>query len=80
MFALGLVVDEPSEIAVGRSLAAVGNALRPYRVGDYPNFVEDPADASEFFDGETWARLRDVKAAYDPDDLFKGNHHVPPAD
>jgi hypothetical protein len=21
-----------------------------------------------------------VKALYDPDDVFKGNHHIPPAD
>ena len=80
MFALGLAVDEPSAAAVGRSLGAVEQALRPYRVGDYPNFVEEPADASAFFDAQTWARLRDVKAMYDPSDLFKGNHHVPPAD
>ena len=31
-------------------------------------------------DAETWARLRQVKAAYDPQDMFKGNHHVPPAE
>jgi FAD/FMN-containing dehydrogenase len=41
--------------------------------------VEEPADASEFFDAMTWARLRQIKARYDPDDVFKGNHHVPPA-
>ena len=28
----------------------------------------------------TWARLREVKALYDPHDLFKGNHHIPPAE
>ena len=50
------------------------------RTGDYPNFVEQPADASAFFDADTWARLRAVKAAYDPSDLFKGNHHIPPAE
>ena len=27
----------------------------------------------------TWARLRAVKAAYDPADVFVGNHHIPPA-
>ena len=80
MFALGLTVDERSAAVVERSLEAVDGALRPYRVGDYPNFVEEPADASAFFDAGTWARLRDVKALYDPGDLFKGNHHVPPAD
>ena len=38
-----------------------------------------PADASSFFEPAVWARLRDVKARYDPDDLFAGNHHIPPA-
>ena len=40
----------------------------------------EPTDASRFFDADTWARLRHVKALYDPSDLFKGNHHIPPAD
>ncbi|MGN6168404.1 MAG: BBE domain-containing protein, partial [Solirubrobacteraceae bacterium] len=31
------------------------------------------------FDPTTWDRLRRIKAQYDPDDLFKGNHHVQPA-
>jgi hypothetical protein len=79
LFSLGVVMDEESVSATESSLEAVQDALRPYRVGDYPNFVEDPADASAFFDPDTWARLRDVKALYDPRDLFKGNHHVPPA-
>jgi hypothetical protein len=79
LFSLGVVVDEPSTRAAEASLAAVQDGLRPYRVGDYPNFVEEPADASGFFDAATWARLRDVKALYDHRDLFKGNHHVPPA-
>jgi hypothetical protein len=34
----------------------------------------------DFFDPDTWARLRLAKALYDPTDLFKGNHHIPPAD
>ena len=34
---------------------------------------------ARFFDADTWARLRQVKALYDPSDLFKGNHHIPPA-
>jgi FAD/FMN-containing dehydrogenase len=80
MFSLGLVIDESSAAAVRTSLAALQRALAPYRVGDYPNFVEEPTDASAFFDPETWARLRRVKALYDPDDVFTGNHHVPPAD
>jgi hypothetical protein len=79
LFALGLTADETSTAAVKEYLGALEETMRPHAVGDYPNFVEEPADASGFFDAETWARLRAVKAAYDPQDLFRGNHHVPPA-
>jgi FAD/FMN-containing dehydrogenase len=79
MFALGAVFDEPMGEAVHDALADVDAVLRPYRAGYYPNFVEEPADASAFFDPGTWARLRAIKAAYDPTDMFAGNHHIPPA-
>ena len=31
-------------------------------------------------DADTWRRLREVKAAYDPDERFRGNHYIPPAE
>jgi hypothetical protein len=80
MFAVGVTPDETAAATVRAALEAVEDALRPYEAGFYPNFVEQPADASAFFDPETWARLREVKALYDPEDVFKGNHHIPPAD
>jgi FAD binding domain len=80
MFALGVPEDERSAATATTYLEAVERAVRPHRSGDYPNFVEEPADASGFFDADTWARLRLVKALYDPSDLFKGNHHIPPAE
>jgi hypothetical protein len=61
-------------------LDSLDRAVDPHRVGDYANFVMEPTDASRFFDADTWARLREVKALHDPHDLFKGNHHIPPAD
>jgi hypothetical protein len=79
LLGLGLVLDEEMGAAVESSLATLYDALLPYRVGDYPNFVEEPADASGFFEADTWARLREVKAAYDSEDMFKANHHIPPA-
>jgi FAD/FMN-containing dehydrogenase len=79
MFALGIVPDETVGTVVQRRLKTVEEILAPNQVGLYPNFVEEPADTGEFFDATTWARLRRIKAQYDPDDLFKGNHHVPPA-
>ncbi len=80
MYTVGVVPDEASEAKVRAAVADVEAALEPHRAGHYPNFVEKPADASAFFEPETWRRLREVKALYDPDDLFRGNHHVPPAD
>jgi FAD/FMN-containing dehydrogenase len=80
LFALGVPEDEASEATIKAYLESLDRAVRPYRTGDYANFVMEPTDASRFFDADTWARLRQVKAHYDPSDLFKGNHHIPPAD
>ena len=79
LFALGVVMDEAGGAAVDSALAGIDRVTRPHRAGHYPNFVEEPADASAFFDPATWARLRAIKAAYDPGDMFRGNHHIPPA-
>ncbi len=79
VFGLGVVPEPAAEPAVQEQVGAVLAAVAPHRAGDYPNFVEEPADASAFFDGATWERLRRVKALYDPQDVFKANHHVPPA-
>ena len=65
---------------VNAAVADVENAVLPHRAGHYPNFVEKPADASAFFAPEAWARLREIKARYDGDDLFRGNHHIPAAE
>jgi hypothetical protein len=80
LLALGVPEDEASAATVKAYLESVDRAVRPYHGGDYPNFVMEPTDASRFFDAGTWTRLREVKALYDPSDVFRGNHHIPPAD
>jgi FAD/FMN-containing dehydrogenase len=80
MFGLGVVPAPGVEPAVGSELAALSAAARPYLAGNYPNFVEEQSEASAFFELETWERLRRAKALYDPQDVFKGNHHIPPAE
>ena len=80
LLALGVPEDEASATTVERYLDSVGRAVIPHRTGFYPNFVGEPTDASGFFDPGTWARLRLVKALHDPGDIFKGNHHIPPAE
>jgi FAD/FMN-containing dehydrogenase len=44
------------------------------------NFTEADGGAGRFFGGETWNRLRAVKAQYDPQNLFRANHPIPPAE
>ena len=78
--ALGAVFDDAGDAAVRDALADVDAILQPHRAGDYPNFVEQPADASAFFAPPVWERLRAVKTQYDPADLFAGNHHIPPTE
>ncbi len=80
ILSLGVAGDEASAATARTYLESVERAVLPYRTGDYPKFVMEPADASSFFDADTWARLRQAKALYDPSDLFKGNHHIPPAE
>ncbi|WP_353829334.1 FAD-binding oxidoreductase [Agromyces sp. SYSU T0242] len=79
VYGLGVPTDAASDAAVTRGLEGLDAVLAPLKVGEYPNFVERPVDASRFFDSATWARLVEVKATWDPDDLVQGNHHVAPA-
>jgi FAD/FMN-containing dehydrogenase len=79
VFSLGVAPDEESARATQATLDAIRAATADHRAGFYPNFVEDVADANAFFDAATLQRLREVKALYDPQDLFKANHGIPPA-
>jgi FAD binding domain-containing protein len=80
MLSLGVAEDEAAAATAETYLDSVDRAVGPYRAGDYPNFVMEPTDASGFFDADTWERLRRAKGIYDPGDMFKGNHHIPPAE
>ncbi len=79
VFSLGVAPDEETARATAATISAIRDATASHRAGYYPNFIEDPSDASAFFDPATWRRLREIKSLYDPDDLFKANHAVPPA-
>ena len=73
------VTPEPAAVAPRAAISDLERAMAPWQTGPYPNFVEHPADAGAFFDAATWQRLREVKAAYDPDGVFRGNHAIPAA-
>ncbi|NMD46515.1 MAG: FAD-binding oxidoreductase, partial [Propionibacterium sp.] len=77
-FAVG-VTPEPASVPPARAaVARLMDSLAPWREErSYLNFAEQPSDGSSFFDPATWARLRAIKAAVDPDDLIRSNHPVP---
>ena len=52
-------------------------AMAPWDDGRrHLNFEEHPADASAFYDDDTPARLREVKAQMDPRSLIHANHSI----
>ncbi|HEU6450966.1 MAG TPA: FAD-binding oxidoreductase [Gemmatimonadaceae bacterium] len=55
--------------------------LQPNDDAAYVGFLGDdgPARIHAAYPGSTWDRLAAIKAAYDPTNLFRLNHNVPPA-
>jgi FAD/FMN-containing dehydrogenase len=63
-----------------QALGLMAAAFAPYDAGRrYLNFTEVSTDAGRFFRPDVLHRLRAVKAAYDPDQLFRANHPITPA-
>jgi FAD/FMN-containing dehydrogenase len=57
------------------------DALRPYRAGVYVNFLDYDDDASrvrEAYGEDTYRRLAEVKAKYDPENVFHSNKNIRP--
>jgi Berberine and berberine like len=63
-------------------VADLSDALRQRDAGAYVNFLADEGEARvrAAYPGATWERLRAIKAEYDPDNLFRLNQNIPPAD
>jgi FAD/FMN-containing dehydrogenase len=77
LFALGGVMSPDDAPVMTAAVDRVAEVMEPWRSGWYPNFVERPFDMSGAFDAATWRRLQEVKARYDPDAIFRGNHEIP---
>jgi FAD/FMN-containing dehydrogenase len=78
-FAAAISVPEIAE-PVRAQLEAVKVAVDTHASGrNYSNFTESATDTASFYGAATYARLRAVKSVYDPGNLFRANHEIPPA-
>jgi len=78
MFAVGIPVDPEVGEAIERHAGALRERLAPWAADRaYLNFAERPTDAETAFPPEEYRRLREVRARYDPNDLFCANHPIP---
>src|SRR5580693_813900 len=67
--------DDAHEIGWARTTYA---AVKPFLTGGtYVNFMGDDDDAAGAY-GHTMERLQQVKATYDPDNVFRLNQNIPP--
>jgi FAD/FMN-containing dehydrogenase len=79
-FGVGALAFEGAGTVHHRALERIAAALAPYDTGrQYLNFTEASTDPARFYRPDVFHRLRAVKAAYDPDNLFRANHPIPPA-
>ena len=73
---------DPSEwVELERWADAFWSDLRPHGGGAYINFMGDtpPGTTRLAYPPSTWARLRQVKRAYDPDNVFRATYNIEPA-
>jgi FAD/FMN-containing dehydrogenase len=72
---------EPADDASGRAwLAELADALAPWSAGEgYPNFIPevDPERLRASYGPAVYARLRAIRAEWDPGDVFGAGHAIP---
>jgi FAD/FMN-containing dehydrogenase len=70
----------PDREAAKAAIAAFARAIAPHATGaSFLNFLADPSQTASAYTPADYARLAEVKRAYDPDNVFRGNHNIPPA-
>jgi hypothetical protein len=58
-------------------------ALQPHRAGVYVNFLDSDDDTSrvrEAYGDDTYVRLTEIKAKYDPENVFHNNKNIEPSE
>ena len=66
-------------LEVAESVGRLARRLQPYATGgSFLNFLTDVAKTASAFTERNYARLREVKRTWDPDNCFRLNHNIPP--
>jgi FAD/FMN-containing dehydrogenase len=77
VYAVGIAPAPEAAAAISADLVVTMEALEPWRGGrSYMNFCESRTDCDRLFGVDGHARLRAVKAAVDPDGVFRANHPI----
>jgi Berberine and berberine like len=73
--------DDPHELPAGEAWADDLARRLHQRDGASVGFLgtEGPARVRQAYPDTTWDRLTEIKGRYDPDNLFRLNHNIPPA-
>jgi FAD/FMN-containing dehydrogenase len=80
MFAVGMAPAAEAVPAAASAVGAARTAMSPWAARQmYLNLAGTRRHPASFWTPQTYDRLRAVKAAYDPDDVIRSNHPIPPA-
>jgi hypothetical protein len=80
MFTVGFAPTPEARAAVAQAVDRAKTALAPWESDrTYFNFSERPVDPARLYPNQTYRRLRRIRAAHDPGELFVANHPIPPA-
>ena len=72
--------DVPLSVIADAHVPGLAAALAPHATGgSFLNFLADPARTATAFAPADYEALREVKAAYDPDAVFRVGHAIPAA-
>jgi FAD/FMN-containing dehydrogenase len=81
MVNVAAIFEDPEEAAVHERWAdGLASALRDGDTAAYVNFLGDEGEARvhDAYPAPTWERLAEIKRRYDPENLFRANHNIPP--
>jgi hypothetical protein len=69
----------PISVIADAADPALVETLRPHATGgSFLNFLSDTTETATAYTPADYRRLRELKSSYDPDNVFRLNHSIPP--